>query len=119
MCSPAGASCCWAWPRWQRHPWPAARTVPGLGLRTAFGPGADFSGIAGGLFIGQAVHKANISVDEWGTEAAAVTGISMGISAQPQPAVKFTADRPFAFAIVGGKDRIPLFVGRVSDPAAK
>ncbi len=96
-----------------------ATLLPGLGLRKAFEPSADFSGIAGGLFIAQAVHKANITVDEWGTEAAAVTGIGMPTSAQPEPAIRFTADRPFAFAIVGGKERIPLFIGRVSDPAAK
>lgn len=93
--------------------------LPDLGLPTAFGSGADFSGIASGLFVSQAVHKANISVDEWGTEAAAVTGIGMATSGPPTPTVRFIADRPFAFVIVGGGDRIPLFVGRVSDPTAK
>jgi serpin B len=93
--------------------------LPGLGLRAPFGGDADFSGIAKGLFVSQAVHKANISVDEWGTEAAAVTGLAMALSAPPRPTVRFIADRPFAFAIVGGNDQIPLFVGRVSDPMAK
>ncbi|GAA1364058.1 serpin family protein [Catellatospora chokoriensis] len=89
-----------------------------LGVTAAFHAGADFSGIAPGLFISAAVHKANITVDEWGSEAAAVTGIAMALSGPPPTQARFTADRPFAFAIVGGKDRIPLFIGRVSDPSA-
>jgi serpin B len=93
--------------------------LPGLGLRAAFGEGADFSGIAPGLFVQQAVHKANISVDEWGTEAAAVTGIAMAMSGPPPANARFIADRPYAFAIVGGKDQVPLFIGRVSDPTAQ
>jgi serpin B len=90
-----------------------------LGVTTAFSGGADFGGISPGLFISQAIHKANISVDEWGTEAAAVTGIGFAMSGPPTPTAKFIADRPFAFAIVGGDDHIPLFIGRVSDPSAK
>jgi serpin B len=90
-----------------------------LGVKSAFGGGADFGGISPGLFISQAIHKANISVDEWGTEAAAVTGIGFAMSAPPPATAKFIADRPFAFAIVGGEDHIPLFIGRVSDPSAK
>jgi hypothetical protein len=90
-----------------------------LGLTAPFAADADFSGIAAGLFISQAAHAANITVDEWGTEAAAVTGIAMALSAPPQPNEVFHADRPFAFAIVGGSDGIPLFIGRVSDPAGE
>ncbi|GAA2364816.1 serine proteinase inhibitor [Catellatospora methionotrophica] len=93
--------------------------LPALGVKEAFGGGADFSGISPGLFIAKAVHKANITVDEYGTEAAAVTGIAMAMSGPPTPTARFVADRPFAFAIVGGPDRIPLFIGRVSDPSAK
>ncbi len=93
--------------------------MPKLGLVSAFGPGADFSGIAAGLFISDAVHKANITVDEFGTEAAAITGLGMAMSAPPQAKVRFIADRPFGFAIVGGQDGIPLFIGLVSDPTVK
>lgn len=94
-------------------------TLAKLGVTAAFGAGADFDGIAPGLFISDAVHKANITVDEYGTEAAAVTGLAMMMSGPPPTQAKFIADRPFAFAIVGGEDRIPLFIGRVSDPSAK
>src|SRR2546430_17630278 len=51
---------------------PALRT---LGLTLPFGADADFSGISPGLHVTQAVHRANITVDEWGTEAAPATAM--------------------------------------------
>ncbi|GAA3441148.1 serpin family protein [Planomonospora venezuelensis] len=84
-----------------------------LGLR-----GAGYSGIADGLLLGRAVHKANIAVDEWGTEAAAVTGLAFLQSAPPPAEAELRADRPFAFAIVHRPTLVPLFVGQVADPAA-
>lgn len=89
-----------------------------LGLSSAFSPGADFSGISPDLYIEQAVHRANITVDEWGTEAAAVTGLSFVDSAPPQPTARVRADRPFAFAVIHGPTKVPLFVGHVADPSA-
>lgn len=89
-----------------------------LGLTVPFGDGADFSGItARGLFISQVVHKANISVDEYGTEAAAVTGIAMDESAAQPAGTVIRADRPFAFTIVHKPTGTPLFAGQVTDPA--
>jgi serpin B len=89
-----------------------------LGLTAPFGPGADFSGISPGLFIDQAIHRANITVTEEGTVAAAVTGIGMVTSGVVRPPLSFVADRPFAFVILGGPHRVPLFVGQVTDPTA-
>ena len=53
-------------------------------------PGGDYSGIAPGVFLGQAVHGANITVDEQGTEAAAGTALGFDESGPPPP------DAPFA-----------------------
>jgi serpin B len=78
----------------------------------------DFSGINPDLFLGQAVHRATITVDEEGTEAAAVTGMAMPVSAGPRPDVTFRADRPFAFAIMHTPTRTPAFIGTVTDPTA-
>jgi serpin B len=68
------------------------------------------------LALDQAVHRANITVDEWGTEAAAVTGLVFTVSAPPEPQFVVRADQPFAFAIVHQPTGAPLFVGHVADP---
>jgi serine protease inhibitor len=87
-----------------------------LGIRQAFSPAADFSGIQPGLYIGQAIHRADITVDEQGTRAAAATGILMPTSARMPPATVVRADHPFAFAIVHRPTGVPLFVGHVANP---
>jgi serpin B len=87
-------------------------------MEVPFGAGADFSGMLPGVWIDQAVHRANITVDEWGSEAAAVTGLGFAVSAPPPPDVTIRADHPFAFAIVDTNTRTPLFIGHVADPTA-
>ena len=76
----------------------------------------NFGGISGsGLSVSDAIHRANITVDEQGTEAAAVTGIAIAICGGcGPPAVR--ADHPFAFAIVHRPTKTPLFIGHVADP---
>ena len=75
----------------------------------------DLSGISdSGLYVGKAIHRANITVDEHGTEAAAVTGIE----AESMPP-EVRADRPFAFAIMHKPTGTPLFIGVVADPTAR
>ncbi|MFF5208263.1 serpin family protein [Streptosporangium sp. NPDC000396] len=80
---------------------------------------SDYSGIAPGVSLGEAVHRATISVDEWGTEAAAVTGLAFPKSAMIPPGTEVRADHPFAFAIVHRPTLTPLFIGQVADPTAK
>ena len=87
-----------------------------LGMRKAFERGqADFSGISkqADMFIQAAVHKSFISIDESGTEAAAATGISIGIVSAPPP---LRIDRPFLFLIRDRATGTILFMGRVLDP---
>jgi serine protease inhibitor len=87
----------------------------GLGLTDLGG----LTGIAPGVAVDQVVHRANITVDEAGTEAAAVTGIAVATSGQVGVPVTVRADHPFAFAIVHKASGAPLFVGQVADPTAK
>lgn len=88
----------------------------GMGLTAPFET-ADFSGIAagGGLFISDALHKANITVDEKGTEAAAATVIAMEESALER--AELSLDHPFLFAILDRETGSILFLGRVLNPA--
>jgi serpin B len=95
-------------------------TLAAMGMPDAFFSGvADFSGMTGSpeLFISAVVHKAFISVDEEGTEAAAATGVAMATSAPPGP-VELTIDRPFVFLIRDYETGAVLFVGRVMNPLA-
>jgi serpin B len=97
------------------------KTLMDLGMTDAFNPDtADFSGMTGNreFYISDAIHKAFVSVDEKGTEAAAVTAIAMAASAAPSGPVDFTADRPFIFLIQDIETGAILFIGRVVNPAA-
>lgn len=93
-----------------------------LGMEQAFTADANFSGMDGTreLLISDVFHKAFIAVDEEGTEAAAATTVTMGLtSAEPvQEIVELTIDRPFIFAIHDSETGSMLFVGRVLNPSS-
>ena len=93
--------------------------LAGLGMPTAFTDKADFSGMDGskGLYIQNAFHKAFVEVSEEGTEAAAATGVAMGLKSMPMDMLVFRADRPFLFFIEDHKSGLLLFMGRLEDPA--
>jgi len=93
-------------------------TLAGMGMPIAFSGGADFSGMTGNpeLFISEVVHKAFVSVNEAGTEAAAATAVIMEYSAVPEHPVEFTIDHPFIFLIRDIETGAILFVGRVLNP---
>ena len=90
-----------------------------LGMTDAFSDlTADLTGIAPGLYVSDAVHRANITVDEKGTEAAAVTGYAVADSARIGPPMVMRVDRPFVWAVVHEATGTPIFVGHVVDPTA-
>ena len=97
-----------------------ANTLQGLGMTDAFKPGmADFSKMGGGkgqLYLQDVIHKAFVAVDEQGTEAAAATGLSVGISAVPMGNTKVVIDHPFLFLIRDHQSGTILFIGRVVNP---
>ena len=90
-----------------------------LGMPDVFTAIADLSGLSdnGNLYVDRATHDAYVKVNEEGTEAAAVTVISMSES-EPPPLPYFNADRPFLFAIYDEQSGLILFMGRISDPTA-
>lgn len=90
-----------------------------MGMPTAFTSSADFSGINGkpDIFISLVIHKAYVSVNESGTEAAAVTVIIGNGASQGQHHTPiFNADHPFIFIIQEKQTGNILFMGKLSDP---
>lgn len=83
---------------------------------------ADLSGIAtqDRLHVSAVIHKAFVDVNEEGTEAAAATGIVIGVrsAAFPAPPVIFRADHPFLFLIRENQTGRILFLGRVANPGS-
>jgi serine protease inhibitor len=84
-----------------------------LGMAIAFSPGADFTRIrqSGGLWIDEVKHKTFIEVNEEGTEAAAVTSVSI-FDSMP-PSISF--DHPFLYVIRERHSGTILFIGKMMD----
>ena len=92
--------------------------LPKMGIKQAFSTAADFSAMSSApyLYIGDVLHKAKIKVDEEGTEAAAVTDITMmcgsaGPGSTP-PTYEFHADRPFLYVITEISTGAIYFIGQ-------
>jgi serpin B len=87
-----------------------------MGIEVAFDPNlADLTGISDSsdLYIEKAIHKAFVEVNEEGTEAAASTGIGVGVTSAPPT---FRADHPFIFLIQENESGNILFMGRIINP---
>ena len=90
-----------------------------LGIRALFSGRADLSGISEepGLQVDAMSHSSFVSVDEDGTEAAAVTAVAVaGAAFIPDGPVSVTVDRPFLIYIVDRTTRAILFAGRCMRP---
>ncbi|RUA07463.1 MAG: serpin family protein [Flavobacteriia bacterium] len=90
-----------------------------LGIKTAFTDHANLSGIGdpSNLTISKVQHKTFVEVNEEGTEAAAVTSVTVGVtSVGPEESVSFVVDRPFLFLIQEKDTEAILFIGQVYDP---
>ena len=98
-----------------------SKTLTDLGMPIAFSRRADFSGMNGldTLYIDDVIHKAFVSVDEEGTEAAAATAVVMAAktSVTVRERIEVKVDRPFVFLIRDIETGTILFVGRVLDPS--
>ncbi len=91
--------------------------LPGMGMTAPFSEvKADLSGISQetSLFIAAAMHSATITVDEEGTEAAAVIVVE---ESSGMEMAELMIDRPFIFAIIERETGAILFLGRVTNPA--
>lgn len=86
-----------------------------LGITKVFSNEADLSGIAEEvpLKLSKALHKAVLTIDEKGTEAAGTTFVEAIPMSMP-PSVAFS--RPYLVIIIDEITKSPLFVGKVVNP---
>nr|XP_014334770.1 PREDICTED: heparin cofactor 2 [Bos mutus] len=86
-----------------------------LGVTALFDKHSNTTGITGQrIVIDLFKHQGTITVNEEGTQAAAVTAVGfMPLSTQ----VRFSVDRPFLFLIYEHRTSCLLFLGRVANPA--
>ena len=89
-----------------------------MGIKKSFTDDAEFFNIVKdtSLKIGNAQHRAKVKVDEQGTEAAAVTEITMVETTatpdfEPPRRVYFIAERPFLFVVRDLESNLILFAG--------
>jgi serpin B len=91
-----------------------------LGMRRAFDcDEADFRGISDvePLCIAKATQFVYLTVDEEGTEAAAVTGLAaVTLTALGPPPTQFIVDRPFMLLLRDEQTGADLFVGTIRHP---
>jgi serpin B len=101
---------------------PAWETTTQIGLLDWLkGIGAapgHYPAISPDAFLDAAVHGADIAVDEWGTVAAAATGLFVADSEPPEPELVVAADQPFLYLIRHRDSGLILFAGQVTDPTA-
>lgn len=98
-----------------------ADTLRAMGMETAFGDGANLSGITldEQLALDEVLHKTFIEVAEEGTEAAAATAVLIKYNGMPYDRVKpvyFKADRPFIYFITDDSTGAVIFIGRYVKP---
>ena len=96
------------------------QVLKSLGMEIAFNAGqADFSRMYTGpfdLFIDEVKHKTFVKVDEEGTEATAVTSVSIGFTSTGGSGFTMRVDHPFVFVIREKNSGSILFIGKILEP---
>jgi serpin B len=116
------ARCNFALPKFSFAPKAGSIKAPleRLGVKTAFTEKAELRPMLGrsapGSHVDDVHHAAGIAIDEQGGEAVAASAATVKpktLAAPPACAV----DRAFAFVVMHRASGVPVFVGRVGDPA--
>ena len=91
-------------------------TLKTLGIKSAFGKNADFSGITDSqVGISSVRQQTHIGIDEKGVEATAFTQIDMAGAAMPKDTIEMNLNRPFIYGILTN-DNTLLFLGVCENP---
>jgi serpin B len=94
-------------------------TLSALGMEIAFTDQADFTRMypPGDLYISDVKHKTFVEVNEEGSEAAAVSSVTIGITSLGDPTIPvFRVDRPFIFVIRDQHSGSIIFAGKIIEP---
>ncbi len=96
-------------------------TFTKLGAGIIFSPSADFTKIGSNLSVSQVAHKVYIDVNEKGTEAAAATAVTVGITSavSDNDSFNMVVDHPFFFSINKTSTNEPLFMGIINSPVTE
>lgn len=102
----------------------AASLIPALralGVERIFEAGQWLSGIAEDpdLHVAAVQHETVLKIDEEGTEAAAATGVGVGVTSVPPETLRIIADRPHLLVLRDRSSGGILFLGRIVDPTAE
>lgn len=90
-------------------------TLQSLGMKLAFTPFANFSGISDeSIRISDVKHKTFVEVTEKGTTAAAVTSIGFEYTSMPNYP-QFIVNKPFLFFIRENGSKVILFAGKIAN----
>merc|ERR1719225_1586164 len=97
-------------------------TLELMGVSTLFRT-ADLDDISDeSLYVSDVLHKAQVKINEEGSEAAAATAVIVntrsGGPSRPRH-LEFRVDQPFVFIIHDNANKLPLFIGRIINPSGK
>ena len=93
--------------------------LAGLGMGAAFSSSADFTGLSKqACCIGLVEQAATLDIGEKGTVATAATAVGIEASAGRLLPPQITFDRPYLLMVTAPATGEPLFMARVTNPAA-
>jgi len=96
-------------------------TLLKMGIEEVFVPGsANLKDISNDeLHVEKIQHKAKIEVNEEGSEAAAVTTVQINTRSGSIRDRRVVFNKPFYFMIQDSQHKVPLFMGRITDPTGR
>ncbi len=93
--------------------------LSGLGMGVAFSPSADFTGLSKqACCIGLVEQAATLDIGEKGTVASAATAVGMQASSARVLPPEVSFNRPYLLLVTAPATGEPLFMARVTNPAA-
>ena len=121
--APPTARCAFALPKFSFAPKAGSIKAPleRLGVKRAFTDRAELRPMLGrsaaGAHVDDVHHAAGMAIDEAGGEAVAAAAATVKPKSLATPTPACAVDRAFAFVVMHRASGVPLFVGRVGDPA--